>query len=142
RSRTRSERAHSRSDQNLGRRIYASIATTEVSYASYHWNEGSRLQDPGSRRIFRKKHRGRRAERHHPRIKNHSGNEVVRSRANQRPYRKWLGSPLPGHLAGWIYTGGVVSGTMGSVEFKRRGPWRVQATDRAKITKGQRSTLA
>src|SRR5438093_13304458 len=57
----------------------AQIATTEVSYASYHRNEGSRLQDPGPRRIFRKKYRGRRAERHQPRLKNCSRDEVVRS---------------------------------------------------------------
>jgi len=31
---------------------------------------------------------------------------------------------------------------MRGVKFKRGGPWRVQATDRAKITKGRRSTLA
>jgi len=34
--------------------------------------------------------------------------EMVRSRANAGPYRKWIGSSLPGHLASWIYTGEVI----------------------------------
>jgi hypothetical protein len=35
---------------------------------------------------------------------------MVRSRANERPYRKWVCWPLPGHLASWIYTRGVILG--------------------------------
>src|ERR1700736_3061278 len=33
---------------------------------------------------------------------------MVRSRANARPDRRWIYSPLPGHLARWIYTRGVI----------------------------------
>jgi hypothetical protein len=33
---------------------------------------------------------------------------MVRSRANERPYRKRLCPTLPGHFASWIHTRGVV----------------------------------
>src|SRR5439155_12407246 len=110
---TREVETRSETDFPIGLELWGGgsryqFATTEASHAGNDWNEGPRLQDPGARRVFRKKHRGRRSERHHPRIKNHSRNEVVRSRANQRPYRKWRCWPLPGHLARWIYTGGVI----------------------------------
>ena len=35
---------------------------------------------------------------------------MVRSRANERPYRKWVCSPLPGHPASWIYARGAIVG--------------------------------
>src|ERR1700730_15199130 len=82
--------------------------TPEVRHARYYRNEGSCLQDPGTRRIFRKKHRRCHPECHNPRIKDHSRHEMVRGRANAMSYRKWVGSPLPGHLAGWIYTRGII----------------------------------
>src|SRR5947208_1534015 len=43
-----------------------------------------------------------------PRIKDHPRNEVVRSRANERPYRKRVCPTLSGHFTGGIYTRGVV----------------------------------
>ena len=41
------------------------------------------------------------------RIKDHSRNEMARSRANKRPYRKRLCPTLSGHFASWIHTRGV-----------------------------------
>src|SRR5207237_6466276 len=58
-----------------------------------------------------KRHRRCHSECHLPRIKDHPRDEMVRSRANERPCRKWVRSPLPSHLAGWIYTRGVTSGS-------------------------------
>src|SRR6202011_5407174 len=55
-------------------------------------------------RIFRKKDRRCHSECHNPRVKDHSLYEMVRSYANERPHRKWICSPLPGHLAGRIYS--------------------------------------
>src|ERR1700676_5042823 len=84
--------------------------TTEVRHASYYRNAGSCLQDPGTRWIFRQEHRRCHSECHNPRIKDHSRDEMVRSRANARPYRKWVCSPLSGRLASWIYTREVMLG--------------------------------
>jgi hypothetical protein len=42
------------------------------------------------------------------RIKDHSRDEMVRSRADERPYRKWVCPTLPGHFASWIHARGVV----------------------------------
>jgi hypothetical protein len=84
--------------------------TMEVHHASYYRNAGSCLQDPGTRWIFRKEHRRCHPECHNPRIKDRSRDEMVRSRANARPYRKRVCSPLPGRLASWIYTRGVMLG--------------------------------
>src|SRR5204862_4611550 len=84
--------------------------TTEVRRAGCCRNERPCLQDPRTGRVFRKKHRGCHSECDCPRIKNHSLYEVVRSGANERPHRGWIGAPLPGHLAGGIYPGGVIPG--------------------------------
>src|ERR1700682_4103244 len=92
--------------------------TPEVRHARYYRNEGSCLQDPGTRRIFREKYRRCHSECHHPRIKDHSRYEMVRSRANERPNRKEVCSPLPDHLASWIYTGGVIFGNPTSNRFR------------------------
>src|SRR6202011_6008534 len=100
--------------------------TPEVRHARYYRNEGSCLQDPGTRRIFRKKYRRCYSECHNPRIKDHSRYEMVRSRANERPYRKWVCSPLPGHLASWIYARGVILGKTPKAELKRYDPWRYE----------------
>jgi hypothetical protein len=84
--------------------------TTEVRRASFCRNERSCLQDPGARRIFREELRGCDSVRALARMKNHSRYEMVRSGANERPHRRWIRAPLPGHLAGWIYPGGIISG--------------------------------
>ena len=70
---------------------------------------GSRLQNSGARWIFRKKHRRCDSECDRPRVKNHSRHEMVRSRANARPHRKWGRWPLPGHPARWVHAGGIIS---------------------------------
>src|SRR5258707_8459126 len=83
---------------------------TEASHAGNDRNEVSRLQDPGARRIVRKEHRGCCPECDHPRIKDGSRDEMVRSRANEGPYRKWVCSPLPGRVARRVHTrGGILS---------------------------------
>jgi hypothetical protein len=46
---------------------------------------------------------------HYPRVKDHSRDEMVRSRANERPYRKWVCPTLSGHFASWIHARGVGS---------------------------------
>src|SRR5437899_4334233 len=95
----------------LGSRIQGQIATAmEVRHARYHRYEGPCLQDPGTGGIVRKKYRGCHSKCRNPRFKDHSRYEVVRSRANERPYRKRIGSPLPGHLASWFYARAVKSG--------------------------------
>ena len=81
---------------------------TETSHAGSYRNEGSRLQDPGARRIFLKKHRGCGSECDHPRIKDGSRDEMVRSRANEGPYRKWVCSPLPSRVASRVHPRGVI----------------------------------
>src|SRR5258707_5314831 len=43
---------------------------------------------------------------------------MVRSRANERPHRKWVRSPLSGHIESRIYAGKIVFGeTTRSVRF-------------------------
>src|ERR1700730_13529789 len=101
--------------------------STEVRHASYYRNAGSCLQDPGTRWIFRKEHRRCHSECRNPRIKDHSRDEMVRSRANARPYRKWVCSPLSGRLASWIYTREVMLGRSPSLlpaKSSRRLPFR------------------
>src|ERR1700735_4005872 len=63
---------------------------------------GSRKTDPGTCKIFRKEHRRRHKKCHHPGIKDHPRNEMVRGRASERPYRKGVCPTLSGHLASWI----------------------------------------
>jgi len=48
--------------------------------------------------------------------------EVVQT---ERPYRKRICSPLPGHLASWIYTRGVILGKTPRPSYSVYGPRRV-----------------
>src|ERR1700730_3337553 len=67
------------------------------------------------------KYRGCHSKCHHPRIKDHSRDEMVRSRATEGPYRKWVCPTLPGDFASWIHAGGVVlTKRRSAVEFEPR----------------------
>ena len=55
------------------------------------------------------------------RCRDYSRDEMVRSRANEGPYRKWVCPTLPGHFASWLYVGGVVlTKRRSAVEFEPR----------------------
>ena len=49
-------------------------------------------------------------------IQNAITREMVRSRANQRPYRKGDCWPLPGHVARWIYARALILGKTPKVQ--------------------------
>ena len=51
--------------------------------------------------------------------------EMVRSRANQRSYREWGCSPLPSHIAGRIYTRGVILSLSPAGDEIIEMPWTV-----------------
>jgi hypothetical protein len=101
-----------------------------------HRNEGSRLLNPGTCRIFRKKYRGCHSKCHHPRIKDHPRNEMVRSRAIERPYRKRVCPILSGHFASWIHSRGVVFAGKAEVNLRSLDRRRRDCPSRSRIRSG------
>src|SRR6202011_6242844 len=52
------------------------------------------------------------------RCRDHSRDEMVRSRANEGPYRKWVCPTLPGHFASWIHARGVAPSGKAEVSLR------------------------